>query len=45
MAGRYFELHCKSNFSFLEGASHAQELADRAKDLGYGGLAITDRET
>jgi error-prone DNA polymerase len=45
MAGRYFELHCKSNFSFLEGASHAQELADRAKELGYGGLAITDRET
>lgn len=42
---RYVELHCKSNFSFLEGASHAHELVDRAKELGYQGLAITDRDT
>ena len=26
---RYAELHCKSNFSFLEGASHAEELAEQ----------------
>lgn len=42
---RYVELHCKSNFSFLEGASHADELFARAAELGYEGLAITDRNT
>ncbi|MCA9128562.1 MAG: error-prone DNA polymerase [Planctomycetales bacterium] len=42
---RYVELHCKSNFSFLEGASHADELMQRAAELGYGGLAITDRNS
>ena len=42
---RYVEVHCKSNFSFLEGASHAHELVDRAKELGYHGLAVTDRDT
>ena len=42
---RYVELHCKSNFSFLEGASHADELFERAKELGYSGLAITDRNS
>ena len=31
----YAELHCLSNFSFLRGASHAEELVARAKDLGY----------
>lgn len=41
----YVELHCKTNFSFLEGASHAHELVDRARELGYGGLAVTDRDT
>jgi len=41
----YAELHCKSNFSFLEGASHADELIERAIELGYRGLAITDRNT
>jgi error-prone DNA polymerase len=41
----YVELHCKSNFSFLEGASHAHELVQQAKLLGYSGLAITDRDT
>ena len=41
----YVELHCKSNFSFLEGASHAHELVDRALELGYRGLAVTDRDT
>ena len=42
---RYVELHCKSNFSFLEGASHADELIQRALELGYQGLAVTDRNT
>lgn len=41
----YFELHCKSNFSFLEGASHGHELVEQAQLLGYHGLAITDRDT
>ncbi|MBN02446.1 MAG: error-prone DNA polymerase [Planctomycetaceae bacterium] len=41
----YVELHCKSNFSFLEGASHADELVAQAKALGYAGLAITDRNS
>jgi error-prone DNA polymerase len=38
----YAELHCRSNFSFLTGASHPQELVRRAKELGYSALAITD---
>ena len=39
---RYAELHCLSNFSFLKGASHPEELVGRAIELGYEGLAITD---
>ena len=42
---QYAELHCKSNFSFLQGASHAGELVERAKRLGYRAIAITDRNT
>ena len=42
---RYAELHCTSNFSFLEGASHPEELVRRAAALGYEALAITDRAT
>ena len=38
----YAELHCVSNFSFLRGASHAEELVERAHALGYSALAITD---
>jgi error-prone DNA polymerase len=38
----YVELFCLSNFSFLEGASHAEELVARAVRLGYAGLALTD---
>ena len=38
----YAELFCFSNFTFLHGASHAEELAERAAQLGYSGLAITD---
>ena len=38
----YAELHCLSNFSFLRGASHPDELVQRAHELGYRALAITD---
>ena len=38
----YAELACTSNFSFLTGASHPQELVARAAELGYGAIAITD---
>ena len=38
----YAELHCLSNFSFLRGASHPQELVTTAAELGYAGLALTD---
>ena len=38
----YAELFCLTNFSFLHGASHAQELVARAIELGYRALAITD---
>ena len=41
-APAYAELHCLSNFSFLRGASHAEELIAQAKQLGYTALAITD---
>ena len=42
MAPDYAELHCLSNFSFLRGASHPQELVEQAAALGYRALAITD---
>jgi DNA polymerase III alpha subunit len=38
----YAELHCISNFTFLRGASHPAELVERAKQLGYTALALTD---
>ncbi|MBP5987135.1 MAG: error-prone DNA polymerase [Azonexus sp.] len=38
----YAELHCLSNFSFLRGASHPEELVGRAVAQGYGALALTD---
>ncbi|HXM53745.1 MAG TPA: error-prone DNA polymerase [Candidatus Dormibacteraeota bacterium] len=38
----YAELHCHSNFSFLDGASHPVELANRARELELPALAITD---
>ncbi len=38
----FAELHCKSNFSFLHGASHPEELVAQAAELGYRGIAITD---
>jgi error-prone DNA polymerase len=39
----YAELHCLSNFSFLRGASHPEELIERAAALGYTALALTDQ--
>jgi len=42
---RYAELHCKTNFSFLEGASHAEELIEQAQLLEYHALAVTDRNS
>ena len=38
----YAELHCRSNFSFLTGASQPEELVERAAQLGYSALALTD---
>ncbi|MGD8842944.1 MAG: error-prone DNA polymerase [Gammaproteobacteria bacterium] len=38
----YAELHCLSNFSFLQGASHPEELVAQAKNLGYRALALGD---
>ncbi|HSC24107.1 MAG TPA: error-prone DNA polymerase [Casimicrobiaceae bacterium] len=38
----YAELHCLSNFSFLRGASHPEELVERAMSEGYSALALTD---
>ncbi len=38
----YAELFCQSNFSFLTGASHPEELVSRADALGYSAIAITD---
>ena len=40
----YAPLWCKSNFSFLEGASHPEELVETAHRLGLPALALTDRD-
>jgi error-prone DNA polymerase len=40
----YAELHCHSNFSFLDGASHPEELAEEASRLGIDTLALTDHD-
>jgi len=42
MLPEYAELHCLSNFTFLRGASHPEELVERAQALGYSALALTD---
>ena len=44
MTPAYAPLWCKSNFSFLEGASHPAELVERAHRLGLESLALTDRD-
>ena len=41
---RYAELHAHSNFSFLDGASHPERLVERATELGYKALAVTDHD-
>ena len=41
----YSELQTTSNFSFLRGASHPEELVAYAAALGYTTLAITDRNS
>jgi len=38
----FAELHCLSNYSFLRGASHPEELVARAAELGYRAIALTD---
>ena len=40
----YAELHCHSNFSFLDGASDPERLIEEAVRLGLAGLAITDHD-
>src|SRR4030042_4019610 len=40
----YTELHAASAFSFLEGASLPEALVDRAAELGYGAVALVDRD-
>jgi error-prone DNA polymerase len=40
----YVELHAASAFSFLQGASLPEALADRAAALGYGAMALLDRD-
>ena len=46
MAGmNYTELQVTTNFSFLRGASHPEELVGHAAELGYKAIAITDRNT
>jgi error-prone DNA polymerase len=42
---RYAELHVATNFSFLRGASHAEELATTAAALGLHAIGVTDRNT
>ncbi|TDH20678.1 error-prone DNA polymerase [Segetibacter sp. 3557_3] len=41
----YTELQVTSNFSFLRGASHPEELVEQAATLGYQSIAITDRNS
>ncbi|MBW4716072.1 error-prone DNA polymerase [Saccharothrix obliqua] len=40
----YVELHCHSNFSFLDGACHPEELVEAAQQLGLDGIALTDHD-
>jgi error-prone DNA polymerase len=42
--GGYAELHAWSNFSFLQGGSHPEELIERAAELGLSAIALTDRD-
>ena len=42
MLPSYAELHCLTNFTFLRGASHPEELVEQAHALRYSAIAITD---
>ena len=42
MTTTFAELHCHSNYSFLDGASHPHALVETAAALGYEALAVTD---
>ena len=41
----YAELAVSTNFSFLRGASHGEELVARARELGLAGLGVADRNS
>ena len=41
----FAELHCLSNYSFLSGASHPEELVEAAAQKGYRAIALTDECT
>ncbi|MDP4289756.1 MAG: error-prone DNA polymerase [Bacteroidota bacterium] len=41
----YTELQVTTNFSFLRGGSHPEEMVERAVELGYDAIAVTDRNT
>src|ERR1700726_172121 len=41
----YVELHCHSAYSFLDGVSLPEELAQRAGELGYEAIALTDHNS
>jgi len=43
-AGKYVELHCHSAFSLLDGAALPEKLVERAVELGYPALALTDHD-
>ncbi len=40
----FAELLAKTNYSFLEGASHPEEMVQQAKELGYGALGLVDSQ-
>ncbi|WP_151641278.1 error-prone DNA polymerase [Corynebacterium sp. 11A] len=42
--GRIADLHCRSSYSFLHGASEPEELVARAVELGYRALGLCDRD-
>ena len=45
LAPRFAELAATTNFSFLRGASHPEEMVARAAELGLAGIGIADRNT
>ena len=40
----YVPLWCRTNFSFLEGASHPEELIEQCEALGITSIEVTDRD-